>query len=101
IFLCAGFLLAAGVILVRIYHDEVKERPTRYRDIVAKSWEVAIGSSYFSIPIILCYLLLWMLLGIFVLLKEIPGIGDLFGVLLSFGPFLINLGSLLLCVISL
>ncbi len=101
IFLCAGFLLAMGVILVRIYHDEVKQKPTRYRDIVAKSWETAIGSSYFSIPIILCYLLLWMLLGIFVLLKEIPGIGEFFGVILAFGPFLINLGALILGFLSL
>src|SRR5262245_60919128 len=56
IFLSAGFLLGMGVILVRIYHDEVKQKPFRYRDILAKSWEIAIGSSYFSIPIILCYL---------------------------------------------
>lgn len=101
IFLCAGFLLAMGVILVRIYHDEVKQRPSRYRDILAKSWETAIGSSYFSIPIILCYLLLWMLLGIFVLLKEIPGVGEFFTVVLAFGPFLINLGSLILGLVSL
>lgn len=100
IFLCAGILLATGVILVRIYHDEVKQKPTRYRDIVAKSWETAIGSSYFSIPIILCYLMLWMLLGIFVLLKEIPGIGEFFGVILAFGPFLINLGSVVLGLLS-
>ncbi|MCE5317614.1 MAG: hypothetical protein LLG04_09710 [Parachlamydia sp.] len=100
VFLCAGILLSTGVILVRIYHDEVKQRPMRYRDIMAKSWETAIGSSYFSIPIILCYLLLWMLLGIFVLLKEIPGVGDFFAVILAFGPFLINLGSLVLGLLS-
>lgn len=101
VFLCASFLLATGVILVRVYHDEVKQKPFRYRDVVAKSWEVAIGSSYFSIPIILCYLLLWMLLGIFLLLKEIPGIGEFFAVILAFGPFLINFGSLVLGVLSL
>lgn len=100
IFICAGFLLSTGVILIRIYHDEVKQKQTRYRDIVAKSWETAIGSSYFSIPIILSYLLLWMLLGIFVLLKEIPGIGEFFAVVLAFGPFLINLGSIVLGLLS-
>ncbi len=101
IFLCAGVLLSTGIMLVRIYHDEIKKRSFRYRDILAGSWEIILGASYFSIPIILCYLLLWMLLGIFVLLKEIPGIGDFFGVVLSFGPFLINLGSLALGVLSL
>ena len=100
IFLCAGVLLSVGIVLVRIYHDEIKRKTFRYRDILANSWEIVIGSSYFSIPIILCYLLLWMLLGIFVLLKEIPGIGEFFGVILAFGPFLINLGSLALGLLS-
>ena len=100
IFLCAGVLLSVGIILVRIYHDEIKRKTFRYRDIMINSWEIVIGSSYFYIPIILCYLLLWMLLGIFVLLKEIPGIGEFFAVFLAFGPFLINLGSLALGVLS-
>lgn len=101
IFICAGFLLSMGIILTRIYHDEIKRKQFRYREVFAKSWDVAIGASYFSVPIILCYLLLWMLLGIFVLLKEIPAIGVFFGIVLAFGPFLINLGSLALGVLSL
>jgi hypothetical protein len=100
IFLCAGVLLSTGIMLIRIYHDEVKGKNVFYRQILSKSWELIIGASYFSIPIILCYLLLWMLLGIFLLLQEIPGLGEFFGVVLSFGPFLINLGSLILCVLS-
>lgn len=100
IFLCAGVLLSTGIVLVRVYHDEIKRKPIKYSEILGKSWEIVIGASYFSIPIIMCYLLLWMLLGIFVLLKEIPGIGDFFGVILAFGPFLINLGSLILGVLS-
>ena len=100
IFLCSGLLLSAGIILTRIYHDEVKKRACSFREVFAKTWEVAIGASYFSIPIILCYLLLWMLLGVFVLLTEIPIMGDFFGVILAFGPFLINLGSLTLCFLN-
>src|SRR5262245_18674243 len=94
IFICAAIVLSVGVILIRVYHDEIKRKTFRYRDILAKSWEIVIGASYFTIPIILCYLLLWMLLGIFVLLKEIPGVGEFFGVIFAFGPFLINLGSI-------
>jgi len=102
IFLCAGVLLSTGIFLIRIYHDEIKKKTVSYRDVLAKSWEIIIGASYFSIPIILSYLLLWMLLGIFVLLKEIPGgIGEFFGVIFAFGPFLINLGSLVLCLLNL
>lgn len=101
IFLCAGILLSTGIVLIRIYHDEVKKKETSYTEILAKSWEIMIGASYFCIPIILSYLLLWMLLGVFFLLKEIPGVGPFFSAILAFGPFLINLGSLILCVLSL
>jgi len=98
-FLCSGVLLSTGILLIRIYHDEIKNKSVPIRDVFAKSWEVVIGASYFAIPIILGYLLLWMLLGIFFLLKEIPGIGDFFAIILAFGPFLLNFGSLVLCLL--
>lgn len=100
IFICSGILLSTGILLIRIYHDEVKNKPIKYGDIFAKSWEVILGSSYFSVPIILSYLLIWMLLGIFFLLRDIPTFGQFFSVLLAFAPFLINLCSLLLCVVN-
>jgi hypothetical protein len=101
IFLCSGVLLSTGIILVRIYHDEMKQKPIKFREVLSKSWEIVLGASYFSIPIILCYLLLWIVLGIFVLLKEVPGIGEFFGAILAFAPFLINFGSLILGLFSL
>lgn len=101
IFICTGILLSMGIVLIRIYHDEIKQRDVNYWQILARSWEVAIGASYFAIPIIFSYLLLWVLLGIFVLLSDIPAIGEFFGAILSFAPFLINLGTLVLCVLSL
>lgn len=52
-------------------------------------------------PIILVYLLLWVLLGVFFLLKEVPLIGQLFSVIFAFGPFLLLLISFALLVISL
>lgn len=101
LFLCSGLLLSAGILLIRIYHDEVKKKEVRYRDVMARSWEVIIGASYFSIPVILSYLLLWMTLGIFIMLKEIPAVGSFFMATLSFAPFLLNLGSILLCFFAL
>lgn len=98
-FLCSGILLATGIILIRLYHDEVKQKEISYRELVAKSWEIILGASYFSIPAILLYLLLWMLLGIFVLLEEIPLVGPFFSAILSFAPFLLNLATLLLCLL--
>jgi hypothetical protein len=99
-YLCAGVLLATGIFLIRIYHDEVKQKKVSFRQTLNKSWEVVMGASYFAIPIILIYLLLWMLLGIFFLFTEIPFIGDFFAVILILGPYLINLGSLLLGILS-
>lgn len=101
IFLCGGILLASGVVLVRVYHDEVKKRAVSYNQTISKSWQVAISASYFFVPIILVYLLMWMALGIFYLLRQIPSAGQFFGVILAFGPFLINLGSLVLSVLTL
>lgn len=100
-FLSAGVLLSTGIMLIRIYHDEIKKKEFRYRDILANSWEIIIGASYFAIPIIISYLLLWMLLGIFVLLSEVPGLGEFFAVVLAFAPFLLNLGAILLALLSL
>lgn len=100
IFFCVSILLSMGIVLVRVYHDEIKKKNISYLDITSKSLELIIGASYFSIPIIMSYLLLWMLLGIFILLREIPTIGEFFGVVLSFGPFLINLGALVLCILN-
>lgn len=99
-FISSGILLAMGIYFIRIYHDEVKEKKVCYHTTLNKSWEIIMGASYFVVPIILAYLMLWMLLGIFTLLTEIPIIGDFFSVILVLGPFLINLGSLLLCVLS-
>lgn len=100
IFICSGVLVAVGVVLVRIYHDEIKERQQRYRNVVWNSLDIIIGTAYLTIPIILSYLLLWMLLGVFFLLNDTPLIGGFFSVILAFAPFLLNLGALLLCLVS-
>lgn len=100
IFICAGVLLSVGILLIRIYHDEIKGKATTYKEILSRSWELVIGASYFSVPIILCYLLLWMMLGLFMMLRAIPGIGEFFGVILSFAPFLINFMMLVLTVLN-
>lgn len=100
VFASAGALLSLGILLIRIYHDEVKERVVSYRKVLEKSWETALGASYFCVPIVLTYLLMWMLLGVFLLLREIPSMGEVIAVLLAFGPFLINLVSILLCLLT-
>jgi hypothetical protein len=101
LFLAAGVLLAGGVLLIRMYHDEIKGRKVGFRQTLGKSWEVVLGSFYFCIPVVLFYLLLWLFLGMFVLMSEIPLVGPFFYAFLAFLPFLLNLCSLLLAVFSL
>lgn len=101
LFICAGILLSLGVLLIRLYHDEVKQKSVDVKETVVKSWQVIIGASYFSIPVILSFLLLWMLLGIFLLLSQIPVLGTVLSLLLSFVPFIISFGTLCLAVLIL
>lgn len=99
VFLFSGILLALGIVLIRGYHGEVKRKEVDYFKILRESWQIMLGAVYFAIPLILLYLMLWMLLGIFLLLRTLPSIGDFFAVILVFAPFLINLATLLLCTV--
>lgn len=101
ILLSSGVLLALGVLLIRIHIHEVKQLHLGFRRLIAGSVDLIMGTSYLAIPPILAYLLLWIALGLFFLLREIPGIGDFFSVVLAFGPFLLIFGSLLLCLFNL
>ena len=100
VFFCTGILLAAGVLLIRIYYHEVKGLSFRFRKLFAHSFQLLIGVSYLSLPLVLTYLLLWTLMGIFHLVKNIPGVGDVIGVLFSFVPFLLMFASLVLSFLS-
>lgn len=96
LFLCVGILLSTGVLLIRIYHDEIKQRDISLRDLLIYSWEVVIGASYVAIPLVLAYLILWILLGVFILLGSIPSSGEFFLSVFSFAPFLLNFAALVL-----
>jgi len=101
ILLSSGILLALGVLLIRIHMHEVKGLHLGFRRLIAGSVDLIMGTSYLSIPPILVYLFLWMALGFFFLLGEIPGIGSFFSVVFAFGPFLLIFSSLLLCLFNL
>lgn len=101
ILLSSGVLLALGVLLTRIHFHEVKGLHLSFKRLIAGSVDLIMGTSYLSIPPVLAYLFLWMALGFFFLLGEIPGIGSFFSVVLAFGPFLLIFGSLLLCLFNL
>ena len=100
-FLCAGVLLGTGVLLTRIYYHEVQGNSFKWQRLLVDSFEVFMGAAYLSFPMILGYLVLWTLMGVFYLLRAIPVIGEGIGVLLSFGPFLLVFASLLLGLFAL
>lgn len=101
IFLASGLLLGLGVILARIYHREVKKISVSFKKLMVSSLDIVIAVSYLALPPLIAYLLLWMALGLFFLLKQVPGFGEFFSVILSFAPFLLILGSLILCMLNL
>lgn len=101
IFLSSGVLLALGVVLSRIYYHDAKQIAVNVRRLISSSMDLIIGISYLAVPSFLLYLLFWVVLGVFFLLKEIPGLGEFFSVVFSFGPFLLIFASLVLSVMNL
>ncbi|MBF8263401.1 MAG: hypothetical protein HW387_1066 [Parachlamydiales bacterium] len=101
ILLSSGILLSLGVMLVRIYSHETKNLTLPMRRLVAGSMDIVLGTLYLSLPPILIYLMLWIVLGFFYLLCTLPGIGDFFSIVLAFAPFLLILSSLFLCLFNL
>jgi len=101
ILLSSSVLLALGVLLIRIHTHEVRALSLSFSKLVIGSLDLMVGTSYLSIPPILAYLIVWMVLGFFFLLKEIPGVGHFFSVVLAFAPFLLIFISLLLCLFAL
>ncbi len=101
ILLSSGILLSLGVLLVRLYAHEAKKIALPLKKLFAGSADLILGTLYLSLPPVLLYLLLWIVLGFFYLLRSIPGIGHLFSIVFAFGPFLLILSSLLLCFFNL
>lgn len=100
IFLCSGLLLALGLVLIRLYQGEVQGARPPLLKVLRESGSLMRGIPYLTIPLIFAYLILWMILGVFYLLKEIPHIGSSLGSILSFGPLLLVLGSIVLGCLS-
>lgn len=101
VFLCSSLLMITGIILTRIYHHEVKGLEVDYRKIILQSRGLFLGIFHMAIPLIFAYFILWMTLGAFYLAKSIFYIGEILGAILSFGPFLLVLGALVLSLFNL
>ncbi len=96
IFVIGGLLFALGVILIKAYRNQEEGISIPYLKLATQSIKTLASISYITLPMLLLCLLSWLILGVFFLLKEIPGIGDFVGVFLSFAPFVLILTSLVL-----
>jgi hypothetical protein len=97
LFIDGMLLMAVGVLLIRIHHDEIKQREVNLRNLISNSWELLVAPFTYLLPFILAFLILWIVLGLFVLLYEIPLVGSFFEIILGFAPFVIQFVALLLC----
>lgn len=100
IFVTASLLLSAGIVLTRAYHNEVKGVAFSFRDLSKKSWNLMVAAAYLTLPLSMSYVMLWTVIGFFYVLKEIPIVGVLMSLLLSFVPFLLVLSIIVLILVN-
>lgn len=100
ILLSTAILFSVGVLIIRMYRYELKQLPLSLKKLLIGSLNTVLSCSYLSIPSILLYLVFWVVLGIFFLIKELPGIGHLLNTILIFVPFLLIFASILLCLFN-
>ena len=101
LFLGMGIILAGQVLLSKFYLAELEGNRLPFRRTLLESGELMLKISYLTIPLLLFYLLLWVISSLFLLLQMIPFIGPILNVVLSFAPFLLNLLSISLGLFTL
>lgn len=83
------FLMGGGVVLIRLYHHEIKGIPIDIKRLLWESKErVALCSSY-GIPLVLSYLVLSFALGGLLLFHYVPLLGPLLDPLITMGVFIV------------
>ncbi|MCH9632603.1 MAG: hypothetical protein S4CHLAM6_09410 [Chlamydiae bacterium] len=100
IFIVGGLLFALGVLVTKAYRNQQEGVGVSFLQIASSSMKTLVSISYITLPMLLLCLLSWLILGVFFLLKEIPGIGEFVGVFLSFAPFVLILTSLFLVFLN-
>ncbi len=101
LFITPAILMGLGVVLIRSFHDEVKQRDSGIAALFVQSWDAAIRASFIFVPLLLTFLVAWIAEGIFLLVQQLPFIGEIIATLLAFVPFLLNLGAVLLSLTGL
>lgn len=96
LFLAVGLVMGGGIFLIRLYDQELSGEHPAVFTIAMHSWDVLLKSFYLTLPLVMVFMVFWVLIGVLMLLKSIPYLGPLLGVILAFAPFILNLGILML-----
>ena len=100
IFFSISIFSILGVLLCKIYYNEVKNQKNSYIEIFKKSTLNIVDSLQITIPPFLIFLIFNLIFGLLVMIKEIPHIGSFIGSSISFLPFLLVLLTIVICIIS-
>jgi hypothetical protein len=98
-FLSFGILFSLGVIVSNTYERDIDLKDFRF--MIQEYLDMMIGVSYLFLPSFLSFLLIWILLGILFLFKEIPGAGEFFSAVFSFASFLLIAALVFICLMNL
>lgn len=96
LFVSTALLLGAQVVMMRAY----RQPDARIRHLFSTSWERLLCASYLALPLLLAYVIVWMFLGIFMLIRGVPYVGSVASLILAFVPFLLFVASLVLLVVT-
>ncbi len=102
VFTTVFLLFALGIFLIKA-HDLRKETGTEptLGKVFLLSWKNMVSVVYCAMPVFLIYFILWMISGVFFLVRGIPKLGEFLSIILSFAPFMIILGFCLFVFVNL
>jgi hypothetical protein len=100
-FLFFAIFLPVSIGLIRLHYHDAKGNFLSWKHLIETSFELFLSLSYLALFPLVAYFAIWVVLGIFFLLKEIPIVGDFFGVLFVFAPFLLIAASFALFLFNL
>lgn len=99
-FLSFLFLFPVGVVLIRLYYNEIKGSAASFFTILSDSAAILAGTVYVILPLFLGFLALWIASGFFFLFQELPYIGPIVEIFLSPFRFVLHFSMLLLALSS-
>ncbi len=100
LFVSTTLLFALGILLANMTRHERSNEQPKFLQVFMESVKAFNSILYLTLPLFFVYLIAWLTLGFFMVLKAIPTVGDFVGVFLSFGPFILIFGSLVLAFLN-